>query len=65
MKKNHYYKLEAAQFILFPILLAICAFFVVNAGWVPADQVNVVWALVAIQTVASLLTLAVIYFLDG
>jgi hypothetical protein len=63
MKKKDYYKIETVRMLLYPILLLLTTAFLVSAGWVKSEYFGVVWVIIGIETLASLLTIGLVYFL--
>jgi hypothetical protein len=64
LRKKEYYKIETVRLLLYPIFLVLVAIFFISQGWVTPEQAGIVWAVIIIQTLASLLAIGAYYFLE-
>jgi len=62
--RKAYYRIELARILVFPLFLVLTALMFQWFGWITPEQAPIVWAVIAIQTAASLLSLAVIAFIE-
>jgi hypothetical protein len=62
VKKKEYYRAETVRILLYPLCLILWTWFFVAEGWVKTEDAPIVWAVTAIQALASLLAIGVYYF---